>query len=216
MSGYGLSETERLVANLVRVGVISALDVANARVKCAVGGLSTDWLPWLTGRAGATRTWSAPRVGEQVLVLSPYGDPAQGVVLPAIYQDAHPAPASSQDVDTIVFPDGTVFEYDSAANKYTQTIQGAGNWTFNCQVANINAATSVTLDTPDTNVKGRLTVDGLLTYKDGIAGSGGGNGNSISGSMNITGGDVIADDIGLKSHHHIEQGDGAPTSAAQA
>lgn len=84
MNAYALAETERLLANLIRVGTVAALDVAAARVTVDVGGLTTDWLPWIAGRAGATRTWSAPRPGEQVLVLVPYGDLAQAVVLPAL------------------------------------------------------------------------------------------------------------------------------------
>lgn len=37
-----------------------------------------------------------------------------------------------------------------------------------------------------------------------------------NGNVNVTGGDVIADGISLKNHHHIEQGDGKPTSLSKA
>lgn len=37
-----------------------------------------------------------------------------------------------------------------------------------------------------------------------------------SGNVNVTDGDVIADGISLKNHHHIEQGDGKPTSPSKA
>lgn len=37
-----------------------------------------------------------------------------------------------------------------------------------------------------------------------------------NGNVNVSGGDVIADGISLKSHHHIEQGDGKPTSPSKA
>lgn len=37
-----------------------------------------------------------------------------------------------------------------------------------------------------------------------------------NGNVNVTGGDVIADGISLKNHHHIEQGDGKPTSPSKA
>lgn len=36
------------------------------------------------------------------------------------------------------------------------------------------------------------------------------------GNVNVSGGDVIADGISLKNHHHIEQGDGKPTSPSKA
>lgn len=212
---FDLTEIDRKLACLVRFGTVLELDEAKALVRCSVSGLETDWLPWCAGRAGSTRYWSAPRPGEQVIVFAPYGDTTQGFVLPGFYQDEHPAPATSQDKDTIVFPDGTTFEYDSAAGHYTQTIQGSGTWTFNCKTATINADTNVTLNTPQTDVKGAMTVDGLLTYKNGIAGQGGGNGHTIQGSINVTGGDVTADAISLKGHHHQEH-DGPNTGSALA
>ena len=239
------SEIERLLANMIRIGVVSELDEANARVKCSVGGLTTDWLPWQTGRAGATRTWSAPRPGEQVIVLSPYGDPSQAVVLPSVYQDDHPAPATSKDKETTVFPDGSTFEYDSASNTYTQTVAGSGNWVFNCKHATINATEDITVNTKHANVNATtdatvttptatvnastkvelatplvhctqaLTVDGLITGTGGMAISGG-SGASVSGNVTVSGGNVTADGIGLKTHHHTAQGATAPTTAAQA
>lgn len=119
MSGneYEVGELQRQMANVIRVGKILALDETTARVKVSVGGLTTDWLPWAVSRAGGNRTWSAPEIGEQVLVLSPYGDPGQGVVVPSIYQDDNPAPADSKDVDRIVYGDGTVHEYNRATNQ---------------------------------------------------------------------------------------------------
>lgn len=201
---------ERLLANLIRVGVVSQLDEANARVKVKVGGLSTDWLPWLAARAGATRTWSAPRAGEQVLVLSPYGDPAQAVVLPAIYQDDYPAPADSKDVERVVFPDGAVVEYDSAAQQLTVTT--AGNVVINCAQATINASESVTLDAPQTTCTGKLDVQGLLTYLGGLTGSGG-SGASMTGALNVTG-DVAT--TGALTNNGKDVGSGHKHSGVQA
>lgn len=37
-----------------------------------------------------------------------------------------------------------------------------------------------------------------------------------NGNVNVNGGDVIADGISLKNHHHLEQGDGKPTSPSKA
>ncbi len=169
---WAQSETERLVANLIRLGTVSELDEANARLRVDVCGMATDWLPWLTARAGATRTWSAPRSGEQVLVLAPYGDPAQAVVLPAIYQDTHPAPAATKDVEHVVFPDGSTVEYDSVGNTLEVTVAGAAKVIVNCKEATINAETSVTLNSPQTTCTGKLTVQDLLTFQNGMNGTG--------------------------------------------
>lgn len=185
---WAQSETERVLANMIRVGVVSALDEANARVQVNVGGLTTSWLPWITSRAGATRTWSAPRAGEQVMVLAPYGDTTQAVVLPAIYQDDHPAPAASQAVERVEFPDGTFVDYNSETNTLNIDVAGNAKVIVNCKEATINAATSVTLNTPQTTCKGKLTVEGLLTYMAGMVGSGGtGASAAITGNVAITG-----------------------------
>ena len=42
----------------------------------------------------------------------------------------------------------------------------------------------------------------------------GGSGASVQGNVSVTGGDVSADGISLKSHTHTEQGDGNETSTA--
>lgn len=149
------------------------------------GGLTTDWLPWITRRAGETRTWSAPRPGEQVLVLAPYGDLAQAVVLPALYQDAHPVPAARQDIERITYPDGSTVDYDSAQGQLTVTVAAAGRVVVNCQAATINAADSVTLATPQTICTGPLTVQGLLTWQAGMIGTGDA---AIAGNVAVAGG----------------------------
>ncbi|MDP1136651.1 phage baseplate assembly protein V, partial [Klebsiella pneumoniae] len=60
-----------------------------------------------------------------------------------------------------------------------------------------------------------LTVEGLLTYQAGMSGSGGtGAAASIEGNVQITSGDLTADDISLK--HHTHPGDsGGTTGGAQ-
>lgn len=215
---FAAAETERLLANLIRVGVVTALDAANARVQVRVGGLSTDWLPWITARAGATRTWSAPRTGEQVLVLSPYGDPAQGVVLPAIYQDDYPAPAASQDVEHVTFPDGSTVAYDSTSHQLTVNV-GTGQVVVNCNSATVNAAASVTLDTPTTNCTGNLNVTGVTTT-GGLVSTGTAGGASITGSVTVTGNVATTGtltnngkDVGSSHKHSGVQTGGGQTGA---
>jgi len=213
---WAQSETERILANMIRVGAVSELDEANARVKVKAAGLTTDWLPWITARAGATRTWSAPRPGEQVMVLAPYGDPSQAIVLPAIYQDSYPAPANTKDAEHVVFPDGTTVDYNSASNTLNITVAGAAKVIVNCKEATINAETSVTLNTPQTTCKGKLTVEGLLTYLNGINGSAGsGAAATIAGPVNFTGASLTHNgkNIGSTHTHTDPQGGttGAPT-----
>lgn len=209
---FAINEAHRLISNLIRVGVVEELDAKTARVKVKVGGFVTDWLPWATQRAGATRTWSAPRKGEQVVLLSPYGDPSQGVVLTSIYQDDHPAPSDSQDVEHTVYPDGTTIDYNSKENTYTMTVAGNARVIVNCKEATVNAETSITLNSPDTFCKGRLTVDGLLTYKDGMRGStGSGKAAIVDGDIQFIGGSLThkGKNIGdTHTHSGVQSGPG--------
>lgn len=210
---YALGEMDRRMGNLLRFGTVSQVDTANALVKIDIGDLVTDWLPWLTMRAGQDRIWRAPDIGEQVVLLSP-GDPSQGVVLGAVFQTTHPANGNSQDVERTTYKDGTVVEYNRATHQLlVDASASSGTVLVKCSTATVQATASVTLDTPETHCTGKLTVDNLLTYKNGIAGTGGGNGNTITGSIVLTGGDVTADGIGLKSHHHSDPQGGNTSSA---
>lgn len=184
MDAFALAETDRLLSNMIRLGTVASLDTENARVTVDIGGLITDWLPWLTGRAGATRTWSAPRPGEQVLLLAPYGDLAQAVALPAVYQDAHPAPQTTDSIEAVHFPDGAAVTYDSAAHVLTVNA-GSARVIVNCTQASINASGSVTLNAPATTCTGALTVQGHLTYQAGMSGTGA---SSVAGDLAVSGG----------------------------
>lgn len=64
-------------------------------------------------------------------------------------------------------------------------------------------APSVTIDSPQTTCTGKLTVEGLLTYQAGMAGSGGSGASAmINGNVVVTGGDVTANGISLEHHVH--------------
>ena len=179
---WALAESERVQANIIRVGRVTAVDAATRRAKLRVGGLDTDWLPWGVARAGGTRTASAPTVGEQRLVFAPYGDTAQAVIGQAIYQDDYDAPTNSANVEATVFPDGTRVEYDAAANKLQIDVAGSALVVINCKQATVNAQTSVTLNTPETNLSGNLTVTGNAT----VGGNATFNGGSVThGGVNI-------------------------------
>ncbi len=179
---WAQSETERIVANLIRIGIIAELDEENARVTVHVGGLTTDWLPWLTWRAGQDRTWWAPEPGEQVLVLSPYGDPAQAVVLPGIYQEAYPAPGNIKTTSRAEFKDGAFVQYDRQGHHYHLDVPAGGSITLRIgDTTLLLQGDKTTLTTPH------------LAVNSPIA--------SFSGDVAV-GGDVTAGTVSLRGHTH--------------
>lgn len=138
------AELLRLITNMIRTGTIAEVDHATARVRVTIGELLTAWLPWLEQRAGTTRTWSPPTVGEQVAVLSPGGDLAAAIVLTGIYRQAHPAPSQSADVWHTVMPDGAVIEYNHQESHLQATLPGSATITAQ-GVINIESAADINI-----------------------------------------------------------------------
>lgn len=112
---YRVSELERQINTLVRMGKVIDADYEQARVHVDCAG-SEGWYPFLTHRAGGNQSWHPPEVGEQVMVFCPAGHVERGYVLPALYQDQYPAPAITPDVHRTIYKDGAMIEYDRATH----------------------------------------------------------------------------------------------------
>ena len=196
-----LIELSRRLENLLRIGTIIEIDHAQARCRVKLGGIDSNWLAWLTARAGNTQTWSPPTVGEQVLVLSPSGEPANGIVLTGIYCSAHNAPSNNPDEHVIDYPDGACVSYNHASGALVA--QGI-------KTATIQAATSVTIDTPYTHITGQLEVDNLITYHNGMAGEAGSSGGAITINGHLIHNNGVLRSNGIVLHTHTHPGTGAP------
>jgi phage baseplate assembly protein V len=166
------TEHDRMLGNVLMIGVIAALDAPNALVQVSVNGLTTDWIPWITRRAGPNSTWSAPEVGEQVVVGCPYGDPSQGFVMGSLYQQAHHAPATTADKERVTFSDGTSIEYDRATHAMKVDLTSAGGLTIICKTATVQAQDSITFDAPSAHFTGNVQVDKTLTAATDVIGGG--------------------------------------------
>jgi phage baseplate assembly protein V len=200
-------ELSRRLENLIRLGTIHSIDHAAVRVRVQTGRLVTQWLPWLEHRAGATTSWDPPTVGEQCVILSPSGEPAGGIVLRGLHSATIEPPSHSPDTHVIKFPDGAVVSYDHADSHLD--VSGI-------QTARIQAAVSVTLDTPLTHCTGKLEVDDLLTYHNGLAGTGGSNANTVTGNFTHTDGSLSSNGIVLDTHIHTGVYPGGGTSGGPA
>lgn len=124
-----LATLARLLENLIRFGTIAEVQMDPPRVKVKTGKLPTAWLPWLALRAGEDCEWDPPTVGEQVILLSPSGQLANGVAITGVFSDLIPANGDRAALHRRTYRDGAVIEYDSAAHKLTATIPGTADIT---------------------------------------------------------------------------------------
>lgn len=193
-----IQELARAIRNLIRSGVVTEVDTVQGLCRVQSGGIQTTWLNWLTTRAGRSRTWWAPSVGEQVLLLAIGGELDTAFVLPGIYSDDNPAPSASADAWQVVFPDGAVIEYEPETSALTVSgiktadVTASGSITATVPLVLVKASTSITLDTPEVICTNKLTTATLEVQKGG----------TMKGNIEHTGGSLSSNDKVLHTHKH--------------
>jgi phage baseplate assembly protein V len=193
-----LQELSRLLRNMIRTGVVVETDLDAGRCRVQTGGIITDWLQWLTHRAGRSRTWWAPSENEQVLILAVGGELDTAFVLPGIYSDDHPAPSASADALHITFPDGAVIEYEPETSALTVSgiktadVTASDSITATVPVVLVKAATRITLDTPEVVCTNKLITGTLEVQKGG----------TMKGDITHTGGSLSSNGKVLHTHKH--------------
>lgn len=88
-----IEQLDRRLNNIVREGKVLEVDAAKGLLKVEAHGLKSGWMPWAE-RAGTVREWSPPAKGERVVVLSPTGEPGQGIVLAGGFSDQFKQPST--------------------------------------------------------------------------------------------------------------------------
>lgn len=200
-----IQELARAIRNLIRSGVVTEVDIVQGLCRVQSGGIQTTWLNWLTTRAGRSRTWWAPSVGEQVLLLAIGGELDTAFVLPGIYSDDNPAPSASADAWLVEFPDGAVMSYEPETGALTVTgiktadVTASDSVAVSVPVVLIKAETRVTLDTPEVVCTNKLTT-GMLEVKQG---------GKMSGNIEHSGGAFTSNGVQVDKHGHggIRRGD---------
>lgn len=168
----------RMLENLIRFGVIEAVQMEPPRVKVTSGALTTAWLPWLALRAGADQEWNPSTEGEQVILLSPSGQLANGVVVTGLFSDHIPANGNRAGLHRRTYADGTVIEYDSVSHHLNATLAPGG---------------TTNLVSP-----GGITIVGPITHQGDYTQTGNQN---VTGTVTVTT-DVVAAGISLVKHLH--------------
>lgn len=179
---YNNTQHDRLLANLIKYGRIDSVDPAEGVATVDFDGELVPGLTWAKPSAGKTRKWRVPSVNEQVCVMSPSGDLAQGTIAFSMEQDEFPNAGDSADYERTIYDDGTVIEYNTASNTLTiDTSASSGTVIIKCNTATVEAVTSVTIDAPQTTCTGNLTVAKSLSV-----GTEGGT-STMKGNMNVEG-----------------------------
>jgi phage baseplate assembly protein V len=148
----------------MRVGRVHSVDYEAARLRVSFGKDGSNvsgWVPWMTSRAGATREWNPPAVGEQVVLMAPSGQDNSGFALPGgIYQTDAPANGNESGKVVLDLPESgawiirigdVVIEAEDGSAKIT--VGGKS----------IEVTPSKILITGDVEVTGKITSTGLIT-----------------------------------------------------
>ncbi len=173
-----IAEILRLLENLIRFGTVAEVRHAPPRVRVKTGELTTTWLPWLAFRAGADQEWDPPTVGEQVLLLSPSGQLANGVAITGLFSDNIPANGDRAGLHRRTYSDGAVIEYDSKSHHLSAVLPAGG--------------------TTDIVSDGGIHIVGPITHEGDYTQTGN---QTITGLVKVSL-DVVAAGISLVQHPH--------------
>jgi phage baseplate assembly protein V len=193
-----LQEIARAIRNLIRTGIVTDVNLDEGLCRVQTGGMQTTWLNWLTCRAGRSRVWWAPSVGEQVLLLAIGGELDTAFVLPGIFSDDHPAPSASPDALHVSFPDGAVIEYEPESGALTVSgiktadVTASESITATVPVVQVKASSRITLDTPEVVCTNKLITGTLEVQKGG----------KMTGNIEHTGGKLTSNGVQVDDHAH--------------
>lgn len=202
------SELHRRLENLIRFGTIKTIHPAKpfTTVTVTIGEITTAKLRFLTLRAGKTKTWDPPTVGEEVMVLSPSGVLEMGIAVAGFNNQDNPSPSDDLNQTIRVFEDGCIFTYDVLSHELTAILPSGGK-------ATLTAPGGVTVN-GDTTFNGNVIINGdqetngNAQVNGSVAMTGNntvGGGQVVMGSSHSTGqfstdADVKAGDISLQNH----------------
>lgn len=126
MNDLTLAELNRLLMSMIRVGIVTEVDLLMTVARVQTGGLQTDWIRWGADRAGDAVTWWAPSVGEQVVILAPGGALENAFIAFSLYSDYALPPDNGKKTNVTRYPDGAMKSYDPATGLLSLLAMKAG------------------------------------------------------------------------------------------
>jgi phage baseplate assembly protein V len=231
-----------------RMGTISAYNPNTYCVKVFMqpSGVETGWLPIKTPWVG--NSWgmqAGPSIGDQVTVSFQEGDRDGGVVLGSIYNNSYQPMVVPSGELWIQHKSGSFLKFLNNGDVQVVTSRdllatvGRDMTATVANNANLAVVGTITSSAAQWNHTGPVYINGTLSVKYQITGTGGfgvlttygnvggyaaqitGNVNAISGTLtgsswgiNLTGADIVADTYSLKLHHHNAPSGGGNTGPA--
>ncbi|HGA2318114.1 TPA: phage baseplate assembly protein V [Pseudomonas putida] len=182
---YVSAQHDRILSTVLIPCRVVAVDLAAARVRVSDGGDWTSaWVRWHAQAAGKARHWRSPSLGEQGVLISPSGDPAQGTFVPGLYGNAGAPPDNRDHVEAWRFDDGGSLVYDWQAKSYTITLP-SGTVTVK-----VGGTEVVVTDNAITAKSGAITLTGPVKIEGTLL---------VTGDIN--GGARIIDTAGNTANH---------------
>lgn len=177
---YAGAQHDRMIAGLVIPCYVVAVDLAAAMVRVSDGGDWTSaWVRWHSQAAGKARHWRAPSLGEQGVLFSPSGNPAQGTFVPGLYGNAGNQPDNRDHVEVWRFDDGGSLLYDWEAKRYQITLpSGTVEIKVGATIATLTddaitaVTTSANIQAATITLEGQVRINGPLTVTGDINGGG--------------------------------------------
>ena len=99
-----VSFVEQKVDASIQVGTIDDTKAGEGKALARVKLFDrvTDFLPVLSIANSFVKVWIPPRVGEQVMVVSPFGNPSAGFIIPSIFNKGCKEPSGAGKRNVIV------------------------------------------------------------------------------------------------------------------
>ena len=131
---------QRQFNNFIRFGYIEDENDINyakqsVRVKIAPS-CKTGWLKFTSDKAGKVLEWNPPEVGENVIIICPYGEIPQGIVIKSFFSKPFPIPEASAK-PSLKVGDKIKVTYDQESGKITLDCNA---FEVNCSKASIKNA----------------------------------------------------------------------------
>ncbi|MFN3886148.1 MAG: phage baseplate assembly protein V [Aquabacterium sp.] len=204
MSGGGAS----------RLATVASFNPDNYTVKVVIQpeGVESGWLPLASAWVGnGWGMFCPPMPGDMVQVDFMEDSPDAGVVTVRLFNDQDRPLRCPAGELWLVHQSGAFFKLTNDGAATFSDGQGA---TVQLKGGNITSQASNWTHT------GPMTIDGVTTIRQRLIGQGGmaisggtgGAAATISGNLQVSGGDVTADAIGLKTHRHTGVQGGTGTS----